>query len=382
MKLSHSLMLLFALSLSVSLACHRQANNRLSQGGGHDHDHDHDDDGHEGMIPLSDVPGVRIQAVAEPKELSLWHPGIVIADESSQFVLSSPVSGILGNLRVPPGRQVAAGTPLAEVNSPELARLYSDWLAAKAVLTRAEANLAREQRLDASKATSQRDLEEAISEVAVAKAEEESSRLALESLGIRAEQGGATWVIRAPRGGAVVDYKAISGQGVGAGEELGSFLATGSVIVRMELDPASAGNWSPGHTFTVQHPSGIQWNGRLEGIVPALSADTMRQTYRLRLSGSSLPIPGTPVEVQLPFPPAITLPQAALQQVDGQWGVFITHHGYAEFRPVVRGRVIKDEVVILEGLRPGRMVAVEGAYLLKAYQRKLASSDEDHGHVH
>jgi cobalt-zinc-cadmium efflux system membrane fusion protein len=260
--------------------------------------------------------------------------------------------------------------------------MHAEWLSAKAKLLRAETSLAREERLDAKKATSQRDLEEAVSEASIAKAEEESARLALESLGIAAELGGAKWTLKAPRAGAVVDYKAISGQGVSAGQELGFFLADGPVIVRMELDQASTGGWKPGQAFQVKRSSGGQWEGMLEGIVPAISSDTLRQTYRVRLSGNSLPLPGTPVEIQVPFPPSITLPQSALQQINGQWGVFITHHGYAEFIPVVRGRDIKGDVMILGGIKPGQTVVADGAYLIKAYQQRLANPDEEHGHVH
>jgi cobalt-zinc-cadmium efflux system membrane fusion protein len=392
MKILSYIALTTAFALSLPLACQRKNDAR-----GNSHDHSHDGHSHEHagaapavagghdhshMMALKDVPGTRTQAVAGAKELSIWLPAEVIADESSQFVLSAPVNGILGALLVPPGRHVAAGAALAEIRSPDLARMHADWLSAKAKLLRAETSLAREERLDAKNATSQRDLEDAMSEASIAKAEEESARLALESLGIAAEQGSAKWALKAPRAGAVVEYKAISGQGVSAGQELGFFLADGPVIVRLELDQASAGGWKPGQAFQVKHSGGRQWEGRLEGIVPALSSDTLRQTFRVRLSGDSLPLPGTPVEVQIPFPPSITLPQAALQQIDGQWGVFVAHHGYAEFCPVVRGRDIKGEVMILSGIKPGQTVVVEGAYLIKAYQQRLANPDEEHGHVH
>jgi cobalt-zinc-cadmium efflux system membrane fusion protein len=392
MNLFRTIALLPLLTLPLLLACHRKIA---------DHGHDHDHDGHDHAItgavsgshgdyshdhsqttPLSEVPGTRTLVVAPSSELSIWLPAEVVADESSQFVLSSPVSGILGALLVTPGRLVDAGAPLAEVKSPELARLYADLLASKAKLARAEATLAREKRLDAKKATSQRDLEEAESEALVAKAEEESARLILESLGSKAEQGGATWVLRAPRTGSVVEYRVISGQGVSAGQELGFFLATGSVIVRLELSQAMSREWNRGHAFVVRHSNGSQWQGKLEGIVPALSPNTMRQSYRLRLAGNSLPLPGAPVEVQIPFPQSIAVPQVALQQVDGLWGVFVVEQGHAEFRPVVRGQDIKGDVIILDGIKPGETVVAEGAYLLKAYQRKLAHPDEEDGHAH
>jgi len=380
MKPIFSLLLTFALMLS--LACR-------PKNAGHEHEHGaaeeatHDDvDPH--AIPLKDIPGARVQSVAEPSAMSVWFPAEIIADEASQFVLSSPVNGILGALLVPPGRLVAADTALVEVKSPELARLHADWLAARAKLVRAEAALAREERLNIKKATSQRDLEEATSEAEVARAEEGAAALALESLGIKTTQGGASWVLRAPRAGTVVAYKVVSGQGVSAGQELGLFLASGSVVVRAELAQGAAGKIEVGQTFAVRQSDGRQWKAKLEGVVPALSSETMRQTYRLRLAGDSLPLPGTPVEVEVPFPASITLPQAALQQIDGHWGVFVVTCGddcHAVFREVVRGHDVKGAVMILDNISPGEKIVADSAYLLKAYQQKQSGGDED-GHVH
>ena len=98
--------------------------------------------------------------------------------------------------------------------------------------------------------------------------------------------------------------------------------------------------------------------------------------------GGSLPIPGTSLEVKVPLERAVYLPQAALQQVDGHWGVFVAGQGEAVFRPVRRGLDVKDEVLVLEGLKPGETVVAEGAYLLKAFRQKRAQPEEGGGHGH
>jgi cobalt-zinc-cadmium efflux system membrane fusion protein len=101
--------------------------------------------------------------------------------------------------------------------------------------------------------------------------------------------------------------------------------------------------------------------------------------------GDSLPLPGTPVEVEIPFPASITLPQAALQQVEGRWGVFVVvcdEACHAMFRQVARGQDIKGAVVILDNIAPGERVVADGAYLLKAYQQKLAGPGDEGGHAH
>lgn len=111
-----------------------------------------------------------------------------------------------------------------------------------------------------------------------------------------------------------------------------------------------------------------------------LTADTRRLSYRLRLLGGALPIPGTPLEVHVPLAKTVVLPQSALQQVEGTWGVFVKEGEEAVFRPVRRGAELGGDVMVLEGVKPGETVVGEGAYLLKSLQIKRKSGGEDHDH--
>lgn len=114
----------------------------------------------------------------------------------------------------------------------------------------------------------------------------------------------------------------------------------------------------------------------------ALSPETRRLTYRLRLSGGPLPMAGAPLEVHVPLARGVSLPQSALQQMEGVWGVFIQEGGQGVFRPVKRGVELGTEVLVLEGVRPGETVVAEGAYLLKALQQKRAEPEQEDGHGH
>ena len=111
-----------------------------------------------------------------------------------------------------------------------------------------------------------------------------------------------------------------------------------------------------------------------------LTTDTRRLSYRLRLLGGPLPIPGTPLEVHVPLAKTVVLPQSALQQVEGTWGVFVKEGEEAMFRPVRRGPELGTDVMVLDGVKPGETVVGEGAYLLKSLQIKRKSGGEDHDH--
>ncbi|MBK8793926.1 MAG: efflux RND transporter periplasmic adaptor subunit [Holophaga sp.] len=321
--------------------------------------------------------------VPEPRLEGRWVPGEAIGDEAAQALLSSPVKGIVSQLLTAPGQARAKGVTLALIQSPELAHLKAQWIAAKAKLNRTQADLAREERLFQAGAGARRDLESVRSEADTAKAEEDAARLGLEAVGLTPGDAGASYSVKTPASGSVVAWKVQPGQGVEAGQELGSFQAAQAAVVRLELSQPGPMGWNSGTESEVRQANGRTWKARLEGTPSTLTTDTRRLSYRLRFVGGPLPIPGTPVEVKVPMEKGVYLPQAALQQIDGRWGVFVVMKDEAEFRPIKRGTEVKDEVLVLEGLKPGETVVAEGAYLLKAYQQKRTQPEgEEAGHGH
>jgi len=368
---------LLSLALVATLACERKAPPAEAK------EHHGEEGAHEGEgvhLPLKEIRGLRFLVVPEPKAEGAWYPAEAIGDESAQALLSSPVKGIVSAILVSPGQAVKNGAGLLTLQSPELARLKADWLSAKAKRQRVEADLAREQRLFEAQAGSRRELEAAHSEAATARAEEEAARLALEARGQNPDSAGALLTVKAPKGGSVTAYKIQLGQGVEAGQELGSFQSASAAIARLELPLPAPENWRTGALTEVRKGDGQRWKARLEGTPMTLTADTRRLSYRLRLLGGPLPMPGTPLEVHVPLAKTVVLPQSALQQVEGIWGVFVKAGEEAEFRPVRRGPELGTDVMVFEGVKPGETVVGEGAYLLKSLQIKRKSGGEDHDH--
>lgn len=344
--------------------------------------HDHGAEaatGHEAHLHLDEIRGLGFLTVPEARAEGLWCPAEAIGDEGAQAVLSSPVQGIVSRILAAPGRALPSGTALLVIQSPELARLKADWLSAKAKRDRAQSELAREQRLFEAQAGSRRELEQARAEAAMAQAEEEASRLALEARGVSPESAGAAFTVKAPKAGSVTAFKVQMGQGVEAGQDLGEFQAASAALARMELPLPSPAGWAQGTRTEARRSDGQTWKAVLEGTPMTLTHDTKRLSYRLRLSGGPLPIPGTPLEVRVPMAKAVVLPQSALQQLEGVWGVYVKEGNEGVFRPVKRGRDLGAEVLVLEGVTPGEIVVAEGAYLLKAKATKHEVGD-GHGH--
>jgi cobalt-zinc-cadmium efflux system membrane fusion protein len=333
-----------------------------------------------GSLPLAEIRGIRFVAVPAPREEGAWFPAEALADESAQAMLTAPVEGIVEAILVAPGARVTAGAGLLVLRSPELARLEADWRIAAAHLERARREREREEHLFERGIGARRELEAAEAEAAAAEAEEGAARLALEARGVRPESAGARLTVCAPRSGIVSSYRVLLGQGVAAGAELGGFQSAYGALARLELPLPVPEEWRAGTTTEARRADGQRWTARLEGVPMALATETRRLSYRLRLSGAPLPLPGTPLEVRVPLARATILPQSALQQVEGTWGVFVRQGSVASFRPVRRGAELGGDVMVLSGVATGEAVAADGAYLLKSMLLKQRSGGDEHEH--
>ena len=214
----------------------------------------------------------------------------------------------------------------------------------------------------------------------MARAEAEAARLALAARGADPDRAGATLSVRAPRSGTLESLAVAAGEGVEAGEPLGRIRAAPRIgcgsSCRCPAPTLARGSRRP---KCVPATAGV---GRREsrGSRPRSTRETRRLTYRLRLEGGHPPLAGTPLEVRVPLALAIVLPQAALQQMEGTWGVFVREGAEARFQPVRRGAELGGDVLVLAGVEPGQTVATEGAYLLKSLYLKLCGGGEAHEH--
>jgi cobalt-zinc-cadmium efflux system membrane fusion protein len=166
---------------------------------------------------------------------------------------------------------------------------------------------------------------------------------------------------------------------VDGGRELGAFQVEAARLVVVEL-PLPGPAWALGDEAEVRASDGSRWRARVVGVPAALGEETRRLTFRLSLAGGPFPLPGKPVEVRVPFASGVILPQAALQQIEGVWGVFVRDGERASFRLVRRGLELGSDVLLLDGVAPGEEVVAGGAYLLKSTWLKARSGGDPHDH--
>ena len=342
--------------------------------------HDDAEEHGEGSVPLAGVRGVSFADVQPPVEEGVWYPAEAEAAADERAMLTSPVAGVVISIRAAPGKEVGAGAPLLTLRSPELAELAAAVLETEAERAQAATELAREERLAQANAGAARELEAAKTALSVAEARAAAAKLALEGRGIAADQAKATLDIRAPYRGRVAEFDVLVGEAVAAGQRLGLFETARASLVRIELPLPGPSTWQPGIETVVRRGDGKTWRAKVEGLPASLTTETRRLTYHLRIEGDEPPYPGTPLEARVPLPPGIVVPQDAVQQIEGEWGIFVVEGVAARFVAIRRGPELGGDVIVLEGIVPGQRIATEGAYLLKALALKRSGGGEAHAH--
>ncbi|HEY8164238.1 MAG TPA: efflux RND transporter periplasmic adaptor subunit [Gemmatimonadaceae bacterium] len=319
--------------------------------------------------------------------------GQLVANEDRTARLAAPAQARVLAVHVSPGQRVSAGAGLVTLQSTEASMAQADLAKAQSELAsrRAQAAYAksardRAERLLALKAIPRQDYERAIADDELARAgviqavaELQRARSNASQLGIDVRAG--TMTLRSPMSGVVTTREAIPGAVVSAGSPLVTVTDPNALWLTAALPEAFA--------------SGVQVGSRLRFTVPAFPGETFSARVQ-SVSASfdpatrSLPIRGLVVNTQSQLRPEmfarvwietgtrqsfVTVPEAAVQRMDGTDVVFVAHpdsRGGARFdrREVRIGGTSEGRTAIVSGLAPGDAVVVDGAYAVKAELEK------------
>ncbi len=398
---------------------------RTSGGDPHDHgdEHDHGDSGagheHEDEVTLTqdaiERHGIRIASVEERVLTPVLRVAAQVAfDRERMAHVGSPMRGRVASVEVKLGDEVKKGQPLFVIESPELGEAKSEYLAKRAAVdtARPAVDLAKDSHQRA------RDLFEksqgiALTEVqkrelelrtaeAVLQAAQSAERVARDRLRLfgvgeddiaqleKTAKVDARFTVVAPIGGQVIDREATLGESVGPEREHLLLIADlAHLWVLASVPEASL------REVVVGAPARVllgterdHWcSGAVAHISPIVDPRTRSATVRIEATDRHAELrPGVFAEAEIdrssgsPEAPRATVPQSALQTIDGASVVFVpvpNEPGTFAVRPVTTGAAIGGFVPILAGLKAGDPVVVENAFLLKA---ELGKSSAEHGH--
>jgi cobalt-zinc-cadmium efflux system membrane fusion protein len=314
--------------------------------------------------------------------------GELACDEEHYAEVGSPIPARVGQVLVSPGDRVRAGQPLLELDSPELGRARATVLSARARKQLAERTLARRTELAAERIVAQRELESTEAEASDAVAQLAAAEQQLAALG--GERGSGTrFSLSAPLAGSVIERNAVRGRLVDAQQTLfviGDLTRLWLVAHAFERDALRI---KAGRSAQANFPAlpGQEFSGTVTRIGSRVDPASRTVEIRIAIDNSEgLLRPGMSATSRIPVGDEaariVTLPVAALQRLPEGWCVFLplAEEGSFETRPVGRGRDLAGEVEIVQGVRAGERVVVDGAFLLKAEVDKARGSGAEHHH--
>ena len=301
-------------------------------------------------------------------------PAQVVPNEDRTVRVSSPVTGRVRALDAIPGAYVEAGSALAHILSGDLAQAVSDLAKANAALAATAANLTRTRDLVQHDVASHRDLEQAETDAAQARAEAVRARTRVEQLGNTEGSVSGEYILKSPIAGEVIERNANPGMEVRP--DLGAALFTVSDLQTLwltaNLFQKDLANVKAGArlVFRTDAAPGRAFETRVAYVSSAL--DPLSRTAVLR---ATLPNPDHTLktmetgEARLyvqSTQPSLVIPTRAIVTHGSSSVVFVQTARDRFVRRIVQtGDDDGESTVILAGLAPGEKVVVDGSIFLE-----------------
>lgn len=284
--------------------------------------------------------------------------------------------GVIRELKVELGARVAAGEPLAVLESAAVAADAGVVRAARGRVALAEAELERARRFGASGLAAERELRQAQQELEAARGELSAREASLELAGSGARSSGRVALV-APIAGVVTERLVSIGQVVEAGAPCFTIVDPSALWLELELAEPDAAQARAGLpvTFTREGVPGPPLRTTLAWLSPEL--DPRSRTVRARgalanpdgaLRANAL---GTARVELAPAAPAWLVPAAAVQRQGGAEWIFLQRAPDLFEVRRVRSHAADGGLRRVEGaLSDGDAVVTTGAFLLTTETRK------------
>jgi cobalt-zinc-cadmium efflux system membrane fusion protein len=383
---------------------------------GHDSDAHNEGEGahteHEGeeravQLTLEAVRAAQLEtaeAASRSLSVALSAPGRIAFTQNGVAYVAPRVAGRIDSIEVKLGQRVKKGAVLAHVESSELGRARADYLAAATRARVGEANFRREKELLGKGITSEREMREAESAAAGARADLNAAEARLHTLGLTDadmsalkldEHPSARFPARSPIDGTVVEIQGTLGQSVESTTTLFTVGDLSTLWVLLDASESQIAHLAVGQDATVTVPAlpGRTFEGRIEHIGDVVEEKSRTVHVRVAVPNRErLLKPGMFASAEIaaaaglgaePGEARVVVPREAVQVLGSEKVVFIPA-GENRFTAVeVRtGAESGREIEIVEGVSAGTKVVTRGSFVLKSELSKEAMSGGHAGHGH
>ncbi|MCC7349333.1 MAG: efflux RND transporter periplasmic adaptor subunit [Phycisphaerales bacterium] len=379
----------------------------------HEHDHGHGETEHVDEVRLSAEEiarhGVKTQPVKRQSNgSSFTAPARVALNADALAHVGSPLSGRVVELKAKLGDEVKKGDVVLVLESAELAEAQGELLVRFAEVKVAEMAVAPAKRAyerakklfedhegiaEAEVYRRQTEWELAEGKLAGALAAQSAAENRLRLLGMdppamdRLKKDQAIqwrFDVRSPIDGKVIEREVTLGEWIGADRDALMVVADVSRLwVIAEVPESRLAEVSEGSAAWVEVAGKKEVAGKIGHVAAVLNAQLRTAAVRIELEHSDGLRAGMFVRARIGDGAAegvLAVPAGAVQVVEGGPAVFVAVDGeentFAK-RGVKLGKQLAEQVEIVQGLKEGEQVVVEGAFILKAEMGK-----EGVGHEH
>ena len=272
---------------------------------------------------------------------------------SGSAIISSNHSGILESINVEQGKQVKAGTVLAEVTSKNVLASYE---ISHATLRQAEDGYERVKKVHESGTVADLKMVEIETQLAKAKAAAKSSEESMEEC-----------KIKAPFNGTISDILVEKGVHVNPGTPILKLVDLSTIEVSIPVPEAEIGRIKIGQKALIDVPAlnvtGIEAHVQLKGVTASSPSHTYRCTLVPEKKQTNL-YPGMVCKVRLSEVSdslRIRIPASAVEMDSNGKFVWTVQNGVVGRSYVTVDGYQEHGVIITSGLEPGDHVIVKGA---------------------
>jgi cobalt-zinc-cadmium efflux system membrane fusion protein len=317
--------------------------------------------------------------------------GEVALNENATVRISPRIAGVIESVRTDIGARVTAGEILLTLAGFELGSALAQYERSRALTELAEKTLNREQSLWEQKVCSEQDVIDARMAYEQHRTESKASEAALRVLGMTEgdleglrdglrRTGSGSLPVRAPISGTIIEKRAVAGETVEPGTDL-MLLADLSVVwvwasvhaqdLARLLEAEKHGPVAV--EIAVAAFPGRRFDGVLTYVGATMSQETRTVKVRATVENPDRALrPGMFCEAAIKLgggrdEEVLAVPRHAVLSDEGQDFVFkLWKDDFFVRQDVRKGREFHGAVELLEGLRAGETVVVEGAFLLKS----------------
>lgn len=301
-------------------------------------------------------------------------PAKVQADPDRVVHVYPPVSGRLVSLKIRPGDAVRQGQVIAILQSSDAAGARSDYQKAKIEAARSSQAEKRAALLLQHEVVSQKDYEDAKAQAETAQTDLARAEQRLRMLGLSSTSNSDEVAVKAPRSGIVLEIGAATGELSKSLDNASSIATIADLslvwvvgdLYEKDLSPARRG--SPAKITLAALPD-KSWSGTISNISDVLDPNTRTLKARVVLPNpqhmlkpemfATMHLVGHKQEL-------MTVPTTAVLHEGSDTFVMVKKSdGTYEKRNVTIANTTSDKTEIASGLRPGEMIVISGAELLR-----------------